>query len=115
MLKEGNLDVPSIINTLQKERKSSFPYLSGIKLSNYWLFILSSFTDAKFKNSHKLSIIPDTHIIKSTIKLGLLPEGSEAKDVEEVWREVLGKVNILPSEMHSVLWNWSRNNFHPEV
>jgi hypothetical protein len=46
LLQEGNYDIPQIIHSLQLEKKHLFPYLSGAKLSNYWLFILSDFTDA---------------------------------------------------------------------
>ena len=39
-----------------------FPYISGPKMANYWLYILSQYTDAKFANMHEISIIPDTHV-----------------------------------------------------
>ena len=61
---------------IQKEKKPLFPYLGGPKLSNYWLFILHDFTDVKFKNVEEISIIPDTHVIKSSIHLGVVEEGT---------------------------------------
>lgn len=108
-------DVPVIIHALQREKKPLFPYLGGLKLSNYWLFILSQFTDISFQRPHDLSIIPDTHVVKSTIALGLLSGTPTAREVEDVWRPALRELDIPPDEMHSALWRWSRNGFAPQV
>lgn len=115
ILAEGSFDIPTIINILQNTRKSDFPYLGGVKLSNYWLFILHEFTDAQFKRVHELSIIPDTHVIKSTVKLGLAPEGVSSRAVEQIWRGILRELDISPTQMHSALWRWSRNGFKPDL
>lgn len=115
VLSESGHDVIRLIETLQKTKKDIFPYLGGAKLSNYWLFILDSFTDVKLKNLNEISIIPDTHVIKSTINLGLATEGVQAAEVESVWRKVLKETGISPTEMHSALWRWSRNGFSPDL
>ena len=115
VLEEGNFDVNQIIQILQKDKKDLFPYWGGIKLSNYWLFILSRFTDVKLENINEISIIPDTHIIKSTIKLGLAEPGVKSAEVEQIWRVILKEVKIPPVEMHPTLWAWSRQNFWPDV
>lgn len=115
IIKAGNADLLKILNLVQVEQKTLFPYLSGPKLSNYWLFILAHFTDIKLKNLQDLSIIPDTHSIKSSINLGLVSEDASPIDVDLAWRELLKGSDFTPLEMHSVLWNWSRNNFLPEV
>lgn len=114
-LDEHRFDVLRIISTIQITRKNQFPYLSGIKLSNYWLFILSHFTDVDFTNKHEISIIPDTHVIKSSIRLGVVKEDSTSKDVEAAWRPILKELDISPIEMHSALWRWSRNEFNPTI
>ena len=93
--------------------KKDFPYLSGIKISNYWLFILSKFTDVKFKNLNYVSIIPDTHVLQSSIQLGLSDAKTTPAQVELIWFELLKDSGIDPITMHPVLWNWSRNNFIP--
>ena len=108
-------DVPKIIEALQLTEKAKFPYLSGLKLSNYWLFILSCYTSAPFKNLHQLSIIPDTHIIQSSAQLGIVTATATPGQVEEAWRPILKASGIPPTEMHSALWRWSRNNFEPRV
>lgn len=115
ILKADNFDVVKILETVQNKKKRLFPYLGGIKLSNYWLFILSRFTEVKFPNTHEISIIPDTHVIKSSVKLGLVYPNAKPKDVENAWKKVLKNSHIAPTQMHSVLWHWSRAVFHPKV
>lgn len=96
---------------LQKEKKDIFPYLGGIKLSNYSMAILYWYTDANFKDMYNLSIVPDTHIIKSSVKIGLVSNNATPKQVEQAWRPVLKELNILPQEMHASLWHWSKGSF----
>lgn len=115
IIKLADNDILKLINILQFSYKKYFPYLSGPKLSNYWPFILSEFTDVKWKNPWEISIIPDTHVIKSTIKLGLVPRSATSAIVVEVWRDLLKDSGISPVEMHPVLWNWSRDNFQPKI
>lgn len=114
IIKKGRSCAVQVKNILINNKKK-FPYLNGLKLSNYWLYILSKYTDVKLRNSHKISIIPDTHVIQSTIKLGLSPENVTSAQVEKIWEDLLKESGISPVEMHPVLWNWSRNNFLPNV
>lgn len=115
IIQQAGRDVLQLLAILQQSHKPYFPYLSGPKLSNYWPYILSRYTDVTFVNSHEISIIPDTHVIQSSIKLGLASEGANALQVVEAWRNILGGSGISPVEMHPVLWNWSRAGFLPNV
>lgn len=108
-------DVVEVLKLLRIEKKKDFPYLSGIKLANYWLFILSKFTDVKLSNMSQLSIIPDTHITKTTTKLGLVNEPTTSIEVDAVWKEFLLNSALSPVDLHSVFWHWSRAGFIPEV
>ncbi len=108
-------DVRQIHQIIQIDKKKQFPYLSGPKMANYWLYILSHYTDAKFKNMQEISIIPDTHVLQSTLKLGIAGVASNPVIVAQAWKELLDGTEIYPVQMHPVLWNWSRNNFQPEV
>ena len=114
-MEEGNFDAGVIIKTIQGEKKKMFPYLSGAKMANYWLYILSHYTDLKLKNKHEISIIPDTHVLQSSIKLGLSDSSLSPLKVAEIWKDLLNGSELSPVEMHPVLWNWSRNNFLPDV
>jgi hypothetical protein len=115
ILHEANHDAGQLVRNLQTIHRPRFPYLSGPKLSNYWPFILSHYTDVVFTNPHEISIIPDTHVIKSTHYLGLAEATATSLQVELIWKELLQNSGILPSQVHPVLWNWSRNKFLPEV
>lgn len=115
LFKENDFLVEKIVHSLQIEKKKLFPYISGIKLSNYVLMVLSKFTDLKLKDFYNLSIIPDTHIRQATLQLGILEGTPTPRKVEEVWRGILKETGIAPHEMHSILWHWSRNHFLPRV
>lgn len=115
LIKAGGNDVQGIHEIIQIEKREEFPYISGPKMANYWLYILSHYTDVKLKNMQMISIIPDTHVLQCSIKLGLSSVKTSPVKVAEVWRELLEGSSISPVEMHPVLWNWSHNNFLPEV
>ncbi len=115
LFKLEDWDVLKIRQVIQIDKNKNFPYLSGPKMANYWLYIISHYTDAKFKNMHEISIIPDTHVIQSTVKLGITKSISSPELVAKAWKELLEGSGLTPVEMHPVLWNWSRNNFVPRV
>jgi hypothetical protein len=114
-IEEAHYDAAELIQLLHVTYRKRFPYLSGPKLSNYWPYILSHYTDAQFANAHAISIIPDTHVLQSSARLGLTPANATPLQVELAWRELLKGSGITPSQVHPVLWNWSRNKFQPEV
>lgn len=111
IFKEAEFRVDKMINLLQQDKRDLFPYLRGPKLSNYMIMILSTYTDLEFEDIYNLSIVPDTHIIKSSHKLGLVSDSAKPKEVEEVWRPILKELNLDPRSMHSALWHWSRKGF----
>lgn len=113
-LNSVSYDVPSTIQYLL-DNKKSFPYLSGPKLSNYWLYILDYYTDVEFQNKNEISIIPDTHIIQSSIQLGLVSGTAKPEEVALAWKDILRGTELSPSQMHLVLWHWSRNGFAPVI
>ncbi len=115
VLEAGKFDVVKIVDLIQKENKKDFPYLSGEKMTNYWLYILSKYTDVKLKNMNFISIIPDTHVIQCSVKLGLIDKITEPKVVAAAWKNLLDGSPVTPVEMHPVLWNWSRDNFKPKI
>jgi hypothetical protein len=115
IIAEAGHDAGRLIQLLQKTHRARFPYLCGPKLSSYWPYMLSNFTNVQFRNAHEISIIPDTHVVQSSVRLGLVPPGATALQVEAAWRELLASSGITPAEVHPVLWNWSRNMFQPSV
>lgn len=116
LFKQGNYDAELILKIVTKDMKKSFPYLSGPKLSNYFLYILLHYSDLKLINGNSLSIIPDTHVMQATEKLGILPKDDITPlKVEKAWRELLSTTDWAPIDFHAILWNWSRNKFVPAV
>ena len=115
LLATTNNDVVNILQFIQKDHKKDFTHLSGPKMTNYWLMILSQYTDIKLNNNHEISIIPDTHVIQCSLKLNVSNKKMNSVEVANAWKKLLQKSDITPVQMHPVLWNWSRNNFKPGV
>ena len=113
LLRVCEYDVNKIRNYIQVEHKKNFPYLSGNKLCNYWMFVLYQYTDIKFKNLQDLTVAPDTHVIKATRKLNLITEEELNKtDVQMIvirrWNELLDGTEFKPIDIHTPLWLWGR-------
>jgi len=109
-------DVNKIRDFIQKEKKSKFPYLSGTKICNYWLYVMYQYTDLNYKNIECLTVAPDTHVVKATHRLGLISDTELIRsDVQTVvidrWNEMLKNTKYKPIDIHTPLWLWSRNGF----
>lgn len=115
LLEKNSWDVVKIHDAIQVKEKKDFPYISGPKMANYWLYILSEYTDSKFKNMEEISIIPDTHVLQCSVELGISKPTDSSVQVAAAWKKLLAGSKLTPVEMHPVLWNWSRNNFKPKV
>lgn len=115
VIAEGNNDVIELVKNIREVYKKRFPYLSGAKMSNYWLYILHHFTDIQLQNLNYLSIIPDTHVLQSSVALGLASELGTPDAVAALWFELLEGSELSPIDLHPILWNWSRAGFNPAV
>ena len=116
LFKINNYDIEKIKNYIQKENKSKFPYLSGNKICNYWLYVLYQYTDIKFKNIEKLTVAPDTHVVKASYRLGVITEKElNSNNVQLIvidrWNEMLKDTKYNPIDIHTPMWLWSRNGF----
>ena len=114
-LEECRYDVEYIIHTLRTTKKKKFPYLSGPKMANYWLYILHLYTDIPLIHLDQISIIPDTHVQQASRFLGITTEKAPPDQTAEAWSVLLEGSGIRPIDMHPVLWNWSREGFMPKV
>jgi hypothetical protein len=114
-LEDREWDVLKVLETLKSDRKL-FPVLAGPKMSNYWLFIVSRFTDAKLRNIQEISIIPDIHVRRASAYLGIVDDaaGYTTERLADVWRIGLQGSGMSPSQLHGPLWLWSRAGF-PEL
>lgn len=109
-------DVNKIRYFMQKEAKKKFPYLSGTKLCNYWLYVLSNYTAIPLKNTNDIYIAADRHIIRASYKLGLITkEQMESSKVQTyvigAWAKELQGTEFVPTDLQNPLWLWSRNGF----
>lgn len=109
-------DVDKIRNFIQKDNKKMFPYLSGTKICNYWMYVIYQYTDREYKNIDRLTVAPDTHVCKATHKLGLISDeefnsSNVQKIVIDKWQQLLMNTKYKPIDIHTPLWLWSRNGF----
>lgn len=117
LLESTQFDIASLQNLIQKTQKSDFPYLSGPKIFNYWLFVIENYTNVHWKSRELITIAPDTHILKATVKLGLCStevlEGTSEnrQTVADAWEKALVGSGIAPIDVHTPLWLWSRAGF----
>lgn len=116
MFRKANYSIKSIKAAIQISHKKRFPYLSGEKICNYWLYVISSYTDAPLSGRNDLSVAPDTHVLSATVQLGLVapdialsPNGRQA--VSAAWATLLANTEIAPIDIHTPLWLWSRKGF----
>ena len=115
-----NNDVNKIRNFIQKEHKKDFPYLSGNKLCNYWMYVIYQYTNIKYINKNDLTVAPDTHVLKSSLKLDVISqEDYEKNDVQIIcinnWNKLLKDSPISPIDIHTPLWLWSRSDFKEKI
>jgi len=113
---ECDNDVKRIKEFIQIKFKKDFPYLSGIKICNYWLYVMTQYTDIKFKNIEYLTVAPDTHVVKATYRLGLIDNieltgANVQKIVTARWNDLFKDTGYIPIDIHTALWLWSRNGF----
>lgn len=96
--------------------KPDFPYLCGPKIANYWLYVMSSYLAWPTRNRAALSVAPDRHVVAASIRLGLVRDGEHSdmpRHVAARWQEVLDESPLLPIDLHTPLWLWSRAGFPP--
>lgn len=112
-------DIAKILNDVQVERKKGFPYLSGQKIANYWLYVILQYTDLQLSNRQHLSIAPDTHVIQSSIILGAVEDTGDHNAlrprVAAAWQDILKDTDLSPIDIHTPLWLWSRRKFSPAI
>ncbi len=117
LIESVQFDISTLKEIMQVTRKSDFPYLSGPKIFNYWLYVLESYTKVIWKSRELINIAPDTHIIKATVKLGLCSENvllggvNDRLIVASAWEKALVGSGLAPIDVHTPLWLWSRAGF----
>lgn len=117
LIQSVDSDITILKGIMQGTRKVDFPYLSGPKIFNYWLYVMESYTGVNWKHRELITIAPDTHILKATVKLGLCTEevlngsAEDREKVSEAWEKALQGTDLAPIDVHTPLWLWSRSGF----
>ncbi|MGF9964286.1 hypothetical protein [Bacillus rhizoplanae] len=117
LIESVQFDILSLKNIIQKTRKSEFPYLSGPKIFNYWLYVLETYAAIEWKSRELITVAPDTHILKASVKLGLCSSevlngtNEDRQTVAEAWKKALTGSGLAPIDVHTPLWLWSRAGF----
>lgn len=117
---ECNYDVEKIRKYMQIDNKKDFPYLSGLKLCDYWMYVMYIYCDIKFINIDKIRVATDSHVCRSTFKLGLINEEEyNSSNVQNIvikrWNNLLEDTDIKMIDISNALWLWSRNNFSVDL
>ncbi|GIP36986.1 hypothetical protein J31TS4_02660 [Paenibacillus sp. J31TS4] len=117
LLESVEFDIAALKSIVQGTRKSDFPYLSGPKLFNYWLYAMEVYTGVKWKSRELITVAPDTHILKASVRLGLCTDevlngsSDDRQAVAEAWENALHGSGLAPIDVHTPLWLWSRAGF----
>lgn len=90
--------------------------MSGTKILNYWLYVMTQYTDAELRDRQYITVAPDTHVIQVSEKLGLITHDELDKpDIREkvsiLLEEVFEGTERCPIDIHTPLWLWSRAGF----
>lgn len=115
LFSENDYSVQKIKAYIAKNKKK-FPYLGGNKICNYWLYVMEQYTDVKFVDRENITVAPDTHVIQASEKLGIILAKEVAQsNVQEIvasrWQEILKGTDLVPIDVHTPMWLWSRGKF----
>lgn len=102
------------------KNKKKFPYLGGNKICNYWLYVMEQYTDVKFIDRENITVAPDTHVIQASERLSIISseeagQGNVQDIVVSRWQEILKGTNLVPIDVHTPMWLWSRGKFEVEI
>ena len=107
-------DIVRLRSRVQGDLKKDFPYLSGPKIFNYWLYVMEQYCDVKWLSRDEISIAPDTHVLQGSVRLGLvssdvLDGSAQSRElVSNAWKELLAQQSFAVIDVHTPLWLWSR-------
>lgn len=103
-----------------RNHKQDFPYLGGNKICNYWLYVLEQYTDIEFSDRENITVAPDTHVIQASRQLGIISaeeaQSSAAQtQLADRWANLLDGTDLVPIDVHTPLWLWSRSRFAIDI
>ncbi|MDD6394649.1 MAG: hypothetical protein PUB37_00465 [Firmicutes bacterium] len=81
---------------------------------------MEQYTDIDFTDRENITVAPDTHVIQASQRLGLISENEAGQSnvqqlVADRWRELLDGTELVPIDVHTPMWLWSRGKFAVEI
>lgn len=119
LFSDNRYSVCQIKDYISKNKKK-FPYLGGNKICNYWLYVMEQYSDVKFVDRENITVAPDTHVIQASQRLGIISleevgQGNVQEIVAKRWQEALKDTDLVPIDVHTPMWLWSRGKFSVEI
>ena len=117
LIESAGRDIAKLKEIMQIKRKPEFPYLSGPKIFNYWLYAMEVYAGIVWNSSELITVAPDTHILQASVKLGLCSadvlngSANDRQAVAQAWEKALAGSGYAPIDIHTPLWLWSRAGF----
>lgn len=120
LFNRAGFSVIELRRLVQEIHKKRFPYLSGSKIFNYWLYVLEQYAGAIYPDRELISVAPDTHVIQASVRIGLVDpnsprDGALQAKVVQAWVELLRGTGLAPIDVHTPLWLWSRLGLPPLI
>lgn len=111
-----DFSVSKIKHCVQIEHKPAFPYLSGEKICNYWIYVMEQYAGMTLQDREAISIAPDTHVLQASVRLGVITVAEAESPASRTttadrWAKLLQGTGLVPIDIHTPLWLWSRKGF----
>ncbi|MCM1156397.1 MAG: hypothetical protein NC314_05330 [Roseburia sp.] len=92
------------------------------KLLKYkdWLYVMEQYTDVRFTDRENITVAPDTHVIQASERLGIISaQEMKAGNIQEIvaerWKALLKETDLVPIDVHTPMWLWSRGKFSVDI
>lgn len=94
--------------------------MGGNKICNYWLYVMEQCTDVKFIDRENITVAPDIHVIQARERWGVISSEEVGRSsIQEIvasrWQDILKGTDLVPIDVHTPMWLWSRGKFEVEI
>jgi len=112
---------------LDKSSKENYLYFTLPMALNYqrnsytlWECANKTYRDVDTADVFDVNAVIDTHVIQASERLGLITSketgmGNVQEIVANRWKEVLMETDLVPIDVHTPMWLWSRGKFKVEI
>ena len=77
-------------------------------------------TDVKFIDRENITVAPYIHVIQASERWGVISsEEVGQSSIQEIvasrWQDILKGTDLVPIDVHTPIWLWSRGKFEVEI